>query len=190
MAFYLDVKFKLDKFIDTVLAMNHNSYYAGNNLTITITFAPLSRYCWSGTSNANPNTGAVASAVNATITAPYLLLAVKKNEAIVRDIVACCNSQADMTYRIPFVRFSKQPILQGVNSVTAQWTSLMGKYLQKVCLGVYATNPATPNLVFNKSNLADAKLTLIQSKVNDIPIQQQVWFRQGLFVQTRQATRF
>jgi len=173
MAFYLDVKFKLDKFVDTVLAMNHNSYYAGNNLTITITFAPLSRYCWSGTSNANPNTGAVASAVNATINFPYLLLAVEKNEAIVRDIVARCNSQAGMTYRIPFVRFSKQAIPQGVNSVTAQWTSSMGKYLQKVWLGVYATNPATPNLIFDKSNLADAKLTLIQSKVDDIPIQQQ-----------------
>ena len=171
-AFYLDVKFKLDKFVDTILAMNHNTYYAGNNLTITITFAPLSSYCWSGTANANPNTGAVASTVNATITAPYLLLAVEQNQAIVKDIVDRCSSQTGMTYRIPFVRMAKQPIPQGVNSITAQYTSSMGKYLQKVWFGAYATNPATPNLVFDKSNLANAKLTLIQSKIDDIPIQQ------------------
>ena len=172
-AFYLNVKFKLNKFVDTVLVMNHNTYYAGNNLTITITFAPLGKYCWSGTSAANPSTGAVASTVNATINFPGLLLAVEQNQAISRDIIDRCNSQTGMTYRIPFVRGNKQPIPLGTNSVTAQYTSSMGKYLQKVWLGAYATTPATVNLTFDKSNIGNAKLSLIQSKVDDIPLQQQ-----------------
>jgi hypothetical protein len=172
-AFYIDVKFQLDKFVDTVLAMNHNSYYAGNNLTITFYFAPLSRYCWLGTTTTNPNTGAAASAVNASITSPYLLLAVEQNLAICKDITDRCSSEKGMTYRIPYVLQWVQAIPQGGNNISALFTESQGSYLQKIWWGAYPTTPATPNLTFDKSNLANAKLSLIQTKINDIPIQQQ-----------------
>lgn len=173
-AFYLDVKFKFDKFVDTILAMNHNSYYAGSNLIITLSFAPLSKYCWLGTSAANPATGAAASAVNATISNPYILLAVEKNESIANDIKARCNSEKGMTYRFPFVRVtSNLAVPQGTGSIFSPFTVSLGQYLQKVWYGAYTTSPATPNLTYDKSNLANAKISLVQTKLNDIPLQQQ-----------------
>jgi hypothetical protein len=166
-------KIGFDKFVDTVLAVDHDLYW-NSNLTVTIYWNNLARYCWLSTSATNPSTGAAALAVEAgaAISGPYIMLAIQRNELIKREIMEKCMSQNGLSIKIPYIYSQVLSIDAGGNNLQAYYNSGQGSHIKKIWWTCYQRTPATPNLVYDKDNRAFAKISQYQSQLNGVNIQQ------------------
>lgn len=168
----VDFKISFSKFVDTVLAVDHDLYWKGENLTVTFYWNNLSDYVWLGTSGTNPTTGAAAAVGPASINNPYMLVAIQKNPEITKSIMEKCTSSDGLTIKIPFTYQFNNTIPAGGNNLQVYYNSGQGSHVKKIWWCPYPTTPATPNLVYDKSDLASAKITQFQTQINGINIQQ------------------
>lgn len=171
-ATYFDFKIGFDKFVDTILALDHDLFW-NTQLTITIYWNPLSKYTWMSTSATNPTTGAAALPVTAgaAIMTPYILVALQQNDIIKADIMNKCKSQSGLSIKIPFIYQQATPVNTGGNNITLYLNPGQGQYLQKIYWTAYPQGPAV-NLYYDKNNLALAKITQYQTQLNGSNIQQ------------------
>ncbi len=170
-AFAIDCRISLAEFQDTFFALDKDIWAGGANLTITITWNPLN-YLWYGTSATDPSAAAAASTVDATVSNCYLWTAIQQNKEINQSIINRCTSPEGLSINIPFVWAYQQSFATGGLNVQQYYTSANGSKLKKIWWALYPTTPATPNLNFNKSNLAAAKLSMVLTQVNGNNIQQ------------------
>ena len=174
-ATYLDFKFGFDKFVDTILAIDHDLFW-NSNLTVTIYWNTLNRYTWMLTSATNPTTGAAFLPVTAgaAIQNPYVMLPIQNNKIIKKDIMERCLSQGGLTIKLPFIYQQSASINAGGNNIQVYYHSGQGNYLQKIYWTAYPQTPATPNLTYDKNNLALAKITQYYTQLNGENIQQNI----------------
>jgi hypothetical protein len=179
--FLIDVKIPLSQFKDTILGIDHDLYFNGNQLTIQLIFNRLSNFAWLGTSGTNPTTGAAAAVAvdpgNAAnicaIVNPYIWMAVEQNKDIQEIIIKKCQSKEGLSFKVPWLYCQSQAIGGGGNNPQVFWNASQGSHVKKNYWSVYPTTPATPNLIYDKSNLGGAKISQFQTFVNSIAVQQQ-----------------
>ena len=162
-------------FTDTFLALNHDIYCGGNNLIITVYWNPLASYVWLETNATNPATGATAlTTTGSQIQTPFMYVALGQNPDINRSLVEKSTSPSGFKLTVPYVYMWQQSIAAGGNNITAQYTSGLGQRLKRIWWSIYPQSPATPNLSYDKNNLAGStKITQFQTFINSIPVQQQ-----------------
>jgi len=172
---YLDFKIGFDKFVDTILAVNHDLYWNAN-LTVTIYWNPLNRYTWMSTFATNPTTGAAFLPITAgvAIQNPYLIIPIQDNKIIQKDIKERCMNQGGLTLKIPYIYQQATSINAGGNNFQIYFNSGQGNYLQKIHWTAYPQTPAIPNLTYDKNNLALAKITQYYTQLNGENIQQNI----------------
>lgn len=174
-ALKLDVSIPLSAFKDTLFAVDHDLYWKGSNFTIEFTLNALGAYCWMGTSATNPSTGAAALAVTAgaSITNVRMDVAIQQNPDISKGIKETCLSAQGLTLKVPYVYNTQQSNAAGGNNLQAFWNEGQGSHVKKVYWAAYPTTPATPNLIYDKSNLAGVKISDFQTQINGMSVQQQ-----------------
>jgi hypothetical protein len=173
---YLDVAIPFQNIYDTILSVDKDMMWK-TNLNINITFNSLAKIAWLSTSGSNPTSGAApalavdAGGESAAIINPYIWLAVQKNEELNKIIGDKVNSKEGYKFPIPWVTSSQVSIAAGANNPQVFLNPGLGSHVKKIIWGVYPQNPATPNLYYDKNNLAGAKISQFRTNINNIPIQ-------------------
>ena len=172
-AFYFDFKLSFDKLVDTILALDKDLYWKGDNLTVTIYWNSLANYCWMGTSGTNPTTGATAlTTTGAQIQNPYMFVAIEQNPLLCKEVMEKCTSAEGLSFKVGYPFEWMQSIATGGNNINTYYNSGQGSHIQKIYWTAYPTTPATPNLNYDKNNIANAKISQFQSFINGIAVQQ------------------
>jgi hypothetical protein len=179
--FLIDVKIPLSQFKETILGVDHDLWFNGNQLTIQLIFNRLSNFRWLSTNATNPSVGAAAfvavdpgnTANICSVVNPYIWMAVEQNKDIQDLIVKRCQSKEGLAFKIPWLYSQSQLIGAGGNNPQVFWNASQGSHVMRNYWSVYPTSPATPNLVYDKNNLSGAKITQFQTFINSIAIQQQ-----------------
>ena len=173
-AYYYDVKLSFKDLIDTFLVVDHDLWFGGNVFNIVIYWNPTAGWIWQGTSTTNPATGATAlSVTGANIQNLQLYLAVEQNQDICGHIQAKTKTESGLTLKIPYPYQFPQSLSTGANNPQIQYNSSNGLFLKRLYWTVYQLTLATPNLTYDKNNLAsNTKITAFQSFVNSKAIQQ------------------
>ena len=142
------VQFPLKLIKNSAFSIDKNLYFAQTTY-LKVYFGPLSKVCYSSTSNNNPSFGAkttyVPAAGNATIgvaTAPIqpiqfqLMLAVETNQDL-RTMTMNKVTSGGLSYLIPYVQAFKNPNTGASQNISIQLDQGNGRSLMKVYHSLY-----------------------------------------------------
>ena len=103
----------------------------------------------------------------------YMYLAVEQNQDICEKIQAKTRTESGLTIKVPYPFQYTQIFSTGANNPQIQYTNSQGHHIKRIYWTAYPQSLATPNLTYDKNNLAGAtKITAFQTFVNGKAVQQ------------------
>lgn len=142
-----------------------------NQLYITFTFCPSTQICFFGDSATDASSNATVYAGSIAISAMKYWQTINSNEVVQRALEQQMRSGEGMALYLPWVEATYRNFTTTTSvTQTIRANAGLGKKLQRIYSGFYpGTN--TVAAVYNKSNLADAKVTDLYSQLNSRRIQ-------------------
>ena len=158
----------LSAFVGTVLAMDKNLYFGGQNLQLVINWSPLNK--WGFVSNVDGAGGLAAITAASTFTNYYLFLAQEMCAENIMAAQANVNKPGGQVMYVPYTICPKLNV--GAGGLTTMNTPLVAGFgILKRVLSVVVDATDVNNLSSNNDNVAQAKYTTVQSFLNNSPLQ-------------------
>jgi hypothetical protein len=157
------VSYPLGNIKNTLLAVDKDVYF-GNEMYVRMQTAPADRMVWTGTSSANPNTGAAASTSAISLRNMYLFLAVEQTELINSSIIAKFDS-GNFHINCPYTVAVNNTTASTVANINVQITKQYGKRLMQI-MHVVANSAQTLNTAYDLSNVAGDKILTYRSSLD------------------------
>ena len=101
-----------------------------------------------------------------------MLVAIERDPVICKEVMNRSMSSKSLVFNIGYLFAWNQSLAVGGNNLNANYNSGQGSHLQKIYWAPYPTTPATLNLIYDKNNIANAKIPQFQSFINGIAVQQ------------------
>jgi len=177
------VQFPLRLIKNSVFSIDKNMYF-GQTTYMKVYFGPLSKICYTSTSNANPSAGTKTSyapgAGNASIgaaTAPtvavnfQLMLAVESNQDL-RTMIINQVQSTGLSYLIPYVQAFKNSNFGQAQNISIQLDAGNGRSLMKVYHAPYNTLEDLDTMYDHSNNMTIAGTTDTPAAIVNQKIQQ------------------
>lgn len=127
----------------TICDVDQLLYFSGEQLLMSIYFAPVNRYAWKSTSSASPFTGAAAIATAVTVSNLNMYLYTEQNLSVSTGIVEKVMRGGGISIPFPYPFIQRQSVASGSISITQQLTRGFGSKL--LVVGVSLFNPTETN---------------------------------------------
>jgi len=171
------VQLPLDTIKNTVMSMDKNLYF-GQISYIRVYFGPISKICYSSTSNVNPSAGVLAAyTAAATITELQLMLAVETNPDERSAVINMVNSPGGLQMMIPYTTAFKNPNNGTSQNINIQLDAGQGRTLLKMFHSVWNTDETLDtaydcaNNVQNAGQLGPQKVQQYYTQLNSKRLQ-------------------
>jgi hypothetical protein len=136
------VEMDLSSIYATIFDVDKLLYFGGENLILSLYFAPNNRYSWYGTSATNPSTGAAVLASALTISNPYLYLYTEQNLDIIQGLTSKVMTSG-LSMPFPFVFVQRNTATSGSWAITNNMSRGYGSRL--LCALTSIFNPTETN---------------------------------------------
>ncbi len=100
-----------------------------------------------------------------------MLVVIEQNPTICKEIMEKCASDSGLNFKVDYPFEWNQSISSGGNNINTFYNSGQRSHIKKIYWSTYPTG-ATYNLIYDKSDLAAAKITQFQTFINGIAVQQ------------------
>ena len=132
-------EFDLCSLQGTICDIDQLLYFSGEQLLISLYFAPINRWAWGGTSATNPTTGAIAATGNWVFNNINMYLYTEQNLSVSTGIVEKVMRGGGLSIPFPYPFIQRQAVSSGSISVTQQLTRGFGSKL--LVVGAAFFNP-------------------------------------------------
>ena len=156
----------------SLLSLNKDLYF-NENIVLSITFAPASKFTWIGTSNFPAGAGVGACAVSVSVSNLSLYLMVETNTNIIDGLRAKVLSPEGFSLLCPYVY--SQKINTGVNTSSSSIFQRFNRGHGKSILRTYWSlfnGTESQNTALDRSNVKNGKVSQYRSTINNMNIQE------------------
>jgi hypothetical protein len=158
----------------TILAMDKDMVF-GEDIYINMMIAPSFKMGYAGSVNSNPVTAPLALVTQPTLTGMTVNLAVEVEPMVAASVLAKFQS-GGMKFMIPFQYGWRLASAIGQISIQQQLNSGYGRWLKRIIqvpFDASETAAATVSKAYDHCNLNGVKISLYQSLLNSVPLQDQ-----------------
>lgn len=127
----------------TLFDVDQLLYFSGEQLLISLYWAPVNKFAWGGTSATAPQTGAIAPTGTFTISNLNLYLYTEQNLSVSQGVVEKVMRGGGLSLPFPYPFIQRQAVASGSISITQQLTRGFGKRLLMVLTSIF--NPSEVN---------------------------------------------
>lgn len=168
---FMNMSIPLKFFCNTFLSLDKDAYF-GQNLLLTIDWAPIQVLGWTADSASDWSTGYAALAAAVALSEVRLELAVEANPLVAQSLIEKVQREG-MQMMIPYVYSNLQNTGSSSTSSTVQlrFNRTHGQRLLHVISGVFA-NTQTGISAFDHENLTDDKVASFQTSLDSAYLQQ------------------
>lgn len=145
-------EFDLGSLQGTICDIDQLLYFSGEQLLISLYFAPISRWAWGGTSASNPTTGATSPTGNFVFNNINMYLYTEQNLSVSTGIVEKVMRGDGIRIPFPYPFIQRQAVSSGSISVTQQLTRGFGSKL--LVVGASFFNPTETNATAQDHSIA------------------------------------
>lgn len=166
----INFKIYLDKFKNSILALNKDLYFGGEIIYLRIVWNSTSKVGWTGTVDTVPTTNVGPISAEIPITNLLLYLAIETNPIVENLIKTKVASGEGLSLLTPMVYYNKinLPSAAGINhTITTRYNRAHGLKLKKIFWSPF-NGVETNNLAFDISNIAGIKVARFYTMVNNI----------------------
>ena len=167
----LSYQLNLSNLIHSIAEIDQDLYF-GENLILSLTYAPCQKFTWTGLVNNQPHTVPLSPTVACTISNLSLYLSVETNLEVANALIAKVHSPEGFSINVPFVYSQKYASTAGsTSSIFQRFNRGHGSRILRFYYGLFNTLESL-NATLDHSNVANAKITSYYSTLNNMRCQE------------------
>ena len=167
----LSYQINLSNLIHSICEIDQDLYF-GENLILSLTFAPCQKFTWSAAAQNLPAGGALPPTYASTVTNLSLYLSVETNQEVANALVAKAHSPEGFSINVPFVYSQKYASTVGASSsIFQRFNRGHGSRILRFYYGLFNT-AETLNTTLDHSNVNNGKITSYYSTLNNMRCQE------------------
>ena len=167
----LSYQLSLSNLIHTIAELDQDLYF-GENLILSLTFAPCQKFHWTSQVNNQPQTLPLAPTITDTVSNLSLYLSVETNQEVSQALISKVQSPEGFSINVPFVYSQKYASTGGSSSsIFQRFNRGHGSRILRFYYGLF-NNSETTNATLDHSNVGCGKITSYYSTMNNMRCQE------------------
>ncbi len=167
----LSYQLSLSNLVHTIAEVDQDLYF-GENLILSLTYAPCQKFSWTSLVLNQPHTVPIAPVNASSITNMSLYLSVETNLEVANALIAKTHSPEGFSINVPFVYSQKYASTAGTtSSIFQRFNRGHGSRILRFYYGLFNTLETT-NATLDHSNVGSAKITSYYTTLNNMRCQE------------------